>query len=132
MKGRRNETHQEEYSQRVPVDCFEQRGGRHRTGPRRRRRGSSTIGLCERGSGVQAIALVVVLLVLVESIRPADDLETRAGRIRTLGERRWEKDEVEKQIAKKERRIVRCDPQDVRQVDLRKPPLLSAVIHGQS
>jgi hypothetical protein len=77
--------------------------------------------LYDRGKGFHGavIVAVVVIVVLVEIIRPADDFETRDGRIRALGERRREKGEVEKQIAKQERRIKRRDPQDVRQVYLR-------------
>lgn len=82
-----------------------------------------------RGSGFygSTIAVSVFVVVLVEIIRLADDLEARDGRVRALGERRREKRKVEKQIAKEERRVVRRDPQDVRQVYLRKKPPFPSV-----
>ena len=76
-----------------------------------------------RGSGVYVSVVVVVVIVvaLMETTRTADDLKTRDGRIRALGEGRWEKGEVEKYITKEERRVVRRDPQDIWQVYLRSP-----------
>lgn len=65
---------------------------------------------------------VVVVVILVNFTRLSVDFESRDGRIGALGERRWEKGEVDEQIAKQKRRVVRRDPQDVRQIYLRKPP----------